>query len=70
MTDLREMVASVLRCRPEELPDDARLGETARWDSFAQLDIMLALEERFGIEINDETIRTYSELRNILGLST
>lgn len=60
MTDMRELVATILECSPESIGGDAALGVHPRWDSFAQLSIMLTLEDKFGIPITDETIRRYS----------
>jgi len=65
MNEIRGMLADILRCHPDDLVPDSGLGHTAHWDSLAQLSIMLLLEDRFGIEISDETIRKYSTLSAI-----
>lgn len=64
------MIAATLNCPPESLVPESRLGEHQAWDSFGQLNIMLALEQEFGIEINDETIRRFSAFGEILNLAT
>ena len=65
MTDMRPLIAGILKCRLQDLADTASLGETPGWDSFAQLRIMMALERSYGIAITDETIRKFSYLSAI-----
>lgn len=69
MIQMRELVAELLKCPPESLHAHSGLGVDARWDSFAQVNIMLALEERYNIEITDETIRRYSHFDALLELA-
>ena len=59
--DMRQLLAEILQCQPNSITAQSALGVDPRWDSMAQLNIMLALEERYGIEITDETIREYSQ---------
>ena len=65
MNETRSMIAKLLSPGATDLADDSALGETQGWDSFAQLNIMLELERRYGIAITDETIRAYSNLAAI-----
>ena len=60
MTSMRELVAGILKCPVQSIHSRSGLGVDPRWDSFAQLNIMLALEEQYNIEITDENIRRYS----------
>lgn len=55
----RELLAGVLNCAPESLTDTSGLARHPKWDSFAHLNIMVALEEHYGVEINDATIRKF-----------
>ena len=57
---MRMLVAEILNCPPGAITAKSALGVDPRWDSMAQLNIMLALEERYGVEITDETIRQFS----------
>jgi acyl carrier protein len=36
------------------------------WDSFGHLQIILALESEYGIEVNDEAVEKYTTMRAIL----
>lgn len=65
MNETRSMIAEYLSRGSTDLADDSALGVTPGWDSFAQLNIMLELERRYGIAITDETIRAYSNLAAI-----
>ncbi len=56
----REFAARLFGCRPEEIADDASIQNQAGWDSFAHLDLMMFLAERYGIEITEETIQRYA----------
>jgi acyl carrier protein len=51
MNETRSMIAKLLSRGSTDLADDSALGETPGWDSFAQLNIMLELERRYGIAI-------------------
>jgi acyl carrier protein len=51
---IRHIVATLLRLPPAELNEGAGLGRTPRWDSLAQLDILAACEEEFGLQIEPE----------------
>lgn len=66
MTDsATALVAAALDCAPDSLGPDSGLGTHPQWDSIGHLEIMLALESRFGIAITDETIRRYATLAAI-----
>ena len=60
-----EVVAAILNCAVDELNENTSIVSHAKWDSFAQLEIMSWLADRFGIEITDETIRHYGYLKHI-----
>lgn len=69
MNEMRRVIAKFLNRQPTDIPDDSALGMTPGWDSFAQLNIMMELERRYGIEITDTTIRAYSNLAAIVRLA-
>ena len=60
-----ELVARALECDRASLDDKAGLGKHPRWDSFGHLNIMMALEESYGIPIDDTTIVRFQEMREI-----
>ena len=54
--DARQMLAIVLDLSGDAVPDSARLGDPAAWDSLAHLRLILALEARLGRELEPEQI--------------
>ena len=64
--DLRTLFAEIFRVDPAQVEPDAQLGEWPVWDSMAHMDLMLALENRFGIEINAENISRLTSIPAIL----
>lgn len=51
-----ELVADVLNVSPETIPPDASMESVSDWDSLAQLNICMLIEERFGVDMDMETI--------------
>ena len=56
MEDLRSLMAGIFHMEASDIGAEAQLGELPQWDSMAHMDLMVALESRFGIEISAETI--------------
>jgi acyl carrier protein len=55
---LRKLLAEVLRI-PEELVTDATtLLNTETWDSFAHLELIVAIESEFGLSLSADDIAT------------
>ncbi|MBJ7330692.1 MAG: acyl carrier protein [Solirubrobacteraceae bacterium] len=50
---LREVLASVLEVDVQVITDDASPDTIESWDSLAHLNLILALEEEFGVTIPD-----------------
>lgn len=59
------LIAEALDCPVETLDRDSALGRHPAWDSMGQLNIMLALERRFGLPITDETIRVSQSVEGV-----
>ena len=53
---LRSLIAEALNIPVDELPGNPELGNLQEWDSLAQLRIMIAIEEEFGVELMAEAI--------------
>lgn len=66
--DPRALIAAALDCALESIDDGSRLGHHPAWDSVGHLGVMLALEQHYGVAINDETIRRYESLEAIAAL--
>ncbi|MBF0247643.1 MAG: acyl carrier protein [Alphaproteobacteria bacterium] len=61
-----ELVAEALGCRPETLRPDSGLNNHPMWDSFGQLNVMMALEENYGVPVDDDSIRAHQGMAGIL----
>lgn len=64
----RKFIAEILGVDPSEIHDGHRREDCAQWDSFAHLNLMLALEQKFGVPLNDATIARYQSLEAIEAL--
>lgn len=49
--DIRWLIANVLMC---EVPVDARFETVEEWDSLHHLELMIALEQRFGVTLSTD----------------
>jgi acyl carrier protein len=60
-----ELVAQALECDPASISIDSGFDKHPKWDSFGHLAIMVALEQQYGVSINDVTIRKYEAMPEI-----
>jgi acyl carrier protein len=64
----RLLLAEAVNCEAAVLPDDARIGGFAAWDSLAHLRLVLGIEQKIGRQLDaDEAIRIES-LQDIAAL--
>lgn len=63
---IKKTIASELEINPDEIPDNAELNNFAKWDSLNHIKIMLALENEFNIELNEENIQRFVTIEKIL----
>jgi len=70
MTELHQMIAQVIGCKPEELSAESELGITPGWDSMAYLRILTELEKQYHVELNEQTVQHYRKFSHILELAT
>jgi citrate synthase len=52
--DVDQLIADTLGIPRRKVTPELAFGEVAEWDSLGHVSIMLALEERFGTEIDAE----------------
>jgi acyl carrier protein len=68
--DLRELMADVFGIDPSEIDDEASIDTIEAWDSHKHLNLVLALEERFGVSLTEqETVEILNVelIRAVLG---
>lgn len=65
---IKEIMASVFGMNVSDIGDSASASNIEVWDSLKQMDLVMALEEEFNIEFDDEDliVNTYSELVQIV----
>ena len=66
--DPYDLVAGALKCNKGEIGKDSGLNTHPAWDSFGYLQILLALEESYGLNIDDEVIEKYKTFKAIESL--
>lgn len=59
---IKSLLAEALHATTEDIKDDLSFGDLPQWDSMGHMDVMVALEERFGVEINADTITALTSL--------
>ncbi|MBM4433639.1 MAG: acyl carrier protein [Chloroflexi bacterium] len=55
-TQLKEVLSDVFGVEPSAIDDEASVDTIEKWDSLNHLKLVLALEERFGVSLNEEQI--------------
>lgn len=62
---IREALALALQVPIETISDDLAFGDLPQWDSMGHMEVMMRLEEFFGIEINADTIAALTSITAI-----
>lgn len=63
-----EVVSIILRTKSSELDIESSSETVSNWDSINHINLILALEEEFDIDIDDEDISTLFNIKNIVSL--
>jgi acyl carrier protein len=53
---IQAALVEALRVPPELVTPDLAFGDLPQWDSMGHMEVMMVLEQYFGIEINNDTI--------------
>lgn len=64
---LRQVFADVLGCQPAALRDEDAPGSVAGWDSVNHMQLLLAIEDAFGVQFSPEefaTLTSFGALRH------
>ena len=62
---LRDVVADVLEISPEEVRPDLSSASVETWDSFRHLQLILAIESEFGVQIDPQQIPDLTTVASI-----
>lgn len=52
--DIEAIIAAALKVPAERLSDGLEYGGITQWDSLSHVNLMLALEEAYGVEIDED----------------
>jgi acyl carrier protein len=67
--ELRNLAADILEVEPDELDEDSSPETVGSWDSVQHLNLILAIEEQYGVQLDPEQIggaATLGELASIV----
>lgn len=53
---VKQMMAATFHIPVARIPDDATLENVPEWDSLGHIELMLAIEMEFGVQLPTETI--------------
>lgn len=56
LNDLRALLAETFQTPVEQISAELAYGDLPQWDSLGHMDVMMALEEKYGVQISTETI--------------
>ena len=56
MKRVQDILAEALQVPPEEIDEQLAFGDLPQWDSMGHMEVIMRLEESFGIEVNADTI--------------
>ncbi len=56
LSELRGLFVEIFHLQPGDVGSETQFGELPQWDSMGHMDLMVALESKYGIEISAETI--------------
>ena len=62
---VQALLAEAIQVPLEEVTPDLAFGDLPQWDSMGHMEVMLRLEEKFGVEINADTIAALTSIPEI-----
>jgi acyl carrier protein len=65
---IKEVLSAVIDVPIEQISDNASMDDIESWDSLAQMNLVIALEDEFQLVIPDEEVGTLISIQLILSL--
>ena len=65
MTGLKELVSKALRLPAGSVSDTLAMAETRSWDSLAHMELVLAIEERYQVNLSADEIVNMTSIPGI-----
>jgi len=60
------IIANCCQIDPSEVDSDARVNDTPNWDSMGHLQIMVCIEQEFGVSLDTRTIASLTSFKDIV----
>ena len=67
---VRDIIVETLSCDAEKVVPEAKLAEDLEADSLAAVELSMALEEAFGVTIEDEDLAGFKTVSDIMDYLT
>jgi len=64
-TNVRNLLAVALQVPSEAVTAELSFGDLPQWDSMGHMEVMMQLEERFGVEVSADTIAALTSVSAI-----
>ena len=65
MGALNEILCEVFRLKADELRDELTMDEVAKWDSLTHMNLVVAIEEGFDIQLTMDDIMSMKDIKTI-----
>jgi len=62
---VRDLIAEALQVPEEAVTAGLSFGDLPQWDSMGHMEVMVLLEERYGVEISADTIAALTSVDSI-----
>lgn len=60
--NIQALLVEALRITGEQAAPDLAFGDLPQWDSMGHMEVMMLLEQRYGVEINADTIAALTSI--------
>lgn len=66
---LKQIMANIFEVGEDEITDDSSIDNIENWDSLKHINLIIAIEEQFGISIDEDEMlemTSFTEIKRIL----
>jgi len=68
MEELKQVIAEAFEIEPDSVSEGLEFDSITEWDSLGHVRLMLALEEKYGIEVDEELMRKMISFKAIVSM--
>jgi acyl carrier protein len=59
---IQKLISEAIQVPLDQVPPALAFGDLPQWDSMGHMEVMMLLEERYGVEINADTIAALTSI--------